>query len=105
LRSEGVIGEVINLGTGFEISIGDAAHAIADVMDTPIDVELDTQRLRPQKSEVERLCADNGKARRLMGWSPRYTGLDGFKRGLGRTVDWFKDPAHLGLYKVEAYNL
>lgn len=105
LAADEVVGEVINLGSGFEISIGDTARAIAEVMETAIDVELDDQRLRPDRSEVERLCASTAKARRLLNWSPEFAGLDGFRRGLVRTVTWFKDPLNLALYKPDAYNL
>jgi len=105
LTADGVIGEVINLGSGFEISIGDTARAIAGVMGAPIDLVEDPRRLRPAKSEVERLCASNDKAQRLLGWAPEFAGADGFARGLARTVEWFQDPANLARYKTDAYNL
>jgi len=105
IRADGVVGEVINLGSGFEISIGDTARAIAAVMGAPIEIEMDEQRRRPEKSEVERLCAGTDKARRLLAWSPEFAGLDGFKRGLARTVDWFRDPVNLAKYKADTYNL
>jgi dTDP-glucose 4,6-dehydratase len=105
LQADRVVGEVINLGSGFEISIGETAQAIAAVMGATIEVTLDEQRLRPEKSEVERLCASNEKAKRLLDWSPQFSGLDGFKRGLATTVDWFKDPVNLARYKADAYNL
>ena len=60
---------------------------------------------RPEKSEVERLWADNGKALELLGWYPRYGGLDGFRRGLAESVAWFTEPAHLASYKSGIYNL
>jgi NAD dependent epimerase/dehydratase len=105
LQADGVVGEVINLGSGFEISIGDTARLIADVMGIGIELVQDDRRLRPEKSEVERLCADNDKARRLLNWSPRFAGLEGLERGLARTVEWFKAPANLSRYKIDAYNL
>ena len=105
LRSEKVIGEVINLGSNFEISIGDTARAIAELMKVEIEILTDNQRLRPEKSEVERLCASNIKAKRLMGWSPEFAGLDGFKRGLSQTIRWFSDMDNLVKYKSEIYNL
>ena len=105
LESDSGIGEVINLGSNFEISIGDTARTIAEVMTAEIEILTDEQRLRPDKSEVERLWADNSKARELLGWTPAYGGLDGFRRGLGETVQWFTDPANLGRYKVHQYNL
>ena len=105
LSSSNGVGEVINLGSGFEISIGDAARVIADVMGAEIEIVTDEQRLRPEKSEVERLCASNDKARRLLGWTPAYAGLEGFKRGVARTVEWFSDPGNLARYKAELYNV
>ncbi len=105
LEADHVVGEVINLGSGFEISIGDTARAIAEVMGANIELVLDDQRLRPDRSEVERLCASTDKARRLLNWAPEFGGLAGFRRGLARTVDWFKEPANLARYKVDAYNL
>jgi dTDP-glucose 4,6-dehydratase len=105
LHADGVVGEVINLGSGFEISIADTARSIAEVMGERIEVTLDEQRLRPAKSEVERLLASNEKARRVLNWSPQFAGLDGFKRGLARTVEWFRVPANLARYKADAYNL
>ena len=100
-----VVGEVINVGSGFEISIGDTARAIADVMGVTIELEQDDVRLRPQKSEVERLFAATDKARRLLNWSPRFGGAEGFTRGLAHTAEWFQNPANLARYKVDVYNL
>jgi NAD dependent epimerase/dehydratase len=105
LKSEKSVGEVINIGSNFEISIGDTAHAIAKVMGAEIEIVSDEKRLRPEKSEVERLWASNEKAGELLGWHPKYGGLDGFKRGVNETVDWFAKPAHLSCYKSDVYNL
>ncbi|PIR26655.1 MAG: NAD-dependent dehydratase [Deltaproteobacteria bacterium CG11_big_fil_rev_8_21_14_0_20_42_23] len=105
LRSERAIGEVINLGSNFEISIGDTARAIAEVMETEIEIVTDEIRLRPEKSEVERLWASNEKAHHLLDWKPQYAGADGFRRGLKETADWFRNPTCLSMYKPEIYNL
>ena len=105
LESEKIVGEAINIGSNFEISIGDTARAIAGVMGADIEIISDEQRLRPEKSEVERLWAANGKARDLLAWQPEYGGLDGFQRGLAETVAWFRDPAHLQRYKSDLYNI
>jgi len=105
LRADNVIGEVINLGSAYEISIGDTARAIAELMGVGIDLVTDSQRLRPEGSEVERLFASADKAKRLMDWSPAYGGTDGFKRGLSQTIEWFRDPANLSRYKGDVYNL
>ena len=100
-----VLGEVINIGSGFEISIGDTARAIADVMGVPLTVVSDEQRFRPESSEVERLLSDTEKARRLMDWSPAYGGLEGFKRGLSETVGWFRQSHNLSKYKHDIYSI
>ncbi len=105
LESDRAIGEVINLGSNFEISIGDTAHAIAESMGTTIEIMTDEQRLRPEKSEVERLWASNVKARQLLGWQPQYGGRDGFLRGMVETIAWFREPANLSAYKANIYNL
>ncbi|MEY4316909.1 MAG: hypothetical protein RI902_717 [Pseudomonadota bacterium] len=105
LESDNGIGEVINLGSNFEISIGDAAHAIAEAMDTSIEIITDEQRLRPEKSEVERLWASNTKALELLGWAPKYGSREGFLRGLTDTIAWFREPANLSAYKADIYNL
>ncbi len=105
LESDRGIGEVINLGSNFEISIGDTAHAIAEAMGVSIKIITDEQRLRPEKSEVERLWASNTKARELLGWQPQYGGRNGFMRGLTDTIDWFREPTHLSAYKADIYNL
>ena len=105
LRSDAGVGDVINIGSNFEISIGDTARTIAEIMQADIEIVTDDQRLRPTASEVERLWAANDKARTLLGWQPRYGGPDGFRRGLAETVDWFRDPAALARYKPDRYNL
>ena len=105
LNSNRSIGTVINIGSNFEISIGETARAIADVMGFDIEIITDDQRMRPAMSEVERLWASNEKARDLLGWQPQFGGLDGFRRGLAETVAWFSNPAHLSAYKAEIYNI
>lgn len=105
LRSEQAVGEVINIGSSFEISIGDTVKTISDVMDTQIEVQTEEQRLRPNKSEVERLYADNKKAKRLLGWQPSFSGIDGFEKGLSETVEWFMNKENLKAYKSERYNI
>lgn len=105
LESDNGVGEVINLGSNFEISIGDTAHAIAEVMGTSIEITTDEQRLRPEKSEVERLWASNTKALELLGWVPKYGRREGFLRGLTETITWFRESQNLSAYKADIYNL
>lgn len=105
LESDRGVGEVINIGSNFEISIGDTASAIAEAMGTSIEIITDEQRLRPEKSEVERLWASNAKAHELLGWQPKYGCREGFLRGLTETIAWFREPANLCAYKTDIYNI
>lgn len=105
LDSDQGIGKVINVGSGFEISIGDTARTISELMSAEIEVITDRERLRPEKSEVERLLASSDKAREVLGWRPRYAGLEGFRRGLGETIAWFSNPENLTAYKADIYNV
>jgi NAD dependent epimerase/dehydratase len=105
LKSEQGVGEVINIGSNYEISIGDTVKVIAEAMGADIEILTDEQRLRPEKSEVDRLWASNEKAKQLLGWQPSYDGVEGFKRGIAETAAWFREPANLAAYKSDIYNL
>lgn len=104
-KSDNAVGQVTNIGSNYEVTIGDAVKMIAQIMGATVTVETDDQRLRPEKSEVERLWADNTKAKTIMGWEPLYGGLDGLKRGLEDTVAWFRDSENLKNYKADIYNI
>jgi len=104
-QSEKSVGEVINIGSNFEISIGETVNLIAQIMEADIEIKTDQIRLRPDKSEVERLWADNSKARELIGWEPLYSGRDGFRLGLTETVEWFTNPENLKIYRTKVYNI
>ena len=92
------VGEVINIGSNFEISIGDLANKIVSLIGKNAEIITDPVRVRPQDSEVERLWCDNTKAKRLLGWEPK-TSLD---EGLEKTIEWISE--HMNLYKPELYN-
>jgi len=104
-ESDKVLGEEVNLGSNYEISIGDTVNLIAEVMGAEVGIQTDDQRLRPEKSEVERLWADNSKALELLDWAPQYANLEGFRRALAETIDWFTEPANLQQYKHGTYNI
>lgn len=105
LTSSHGAGEVINIGSGFEISIKDTALLIAKILGVKILIEEDGARKRPKKSEVERLWASNAKAKKLLGWSPRYGGKKGFERGLEETIRWFSEPSNLAKYPKDSYSI
>lgn len=104
-ESDKTIGEIINIGSNYEITIGDTLKLISDIMNVEIAHDTDSQRMRPENSEVERLWADNSKAARLAGWVPAYGGSEGLKRGLQETIEWFKNPEHMRQYKPGEYNI
>jgi NAD dependent epimerase/dehydratase len=104
-ESDAAVGQVINIGSNYEISIGSAVGMIADIMGVQVSIETDAQRLRPAKSEVERLWADNARAREVAGWVPEFGGCDGLRRGLTETVGWFTHHENLARYKFDIYNV
>ena len=103
LCAERIVGQTLNAGSGFEISMGDTARLIAEVMGVRVDILEDAQRLRPAGSEVERLVADAGQLKKLAGWQPAYGNLAGFRQGLEETAAWFSQPANLVRYRAGRY--
>jgi dTDP-glucose 4,6-dehydratase len=103
--SNNAIGEVINLGSNFEISIGECFALIRELMSVDVIANLEGIRMRPIQSEVERLFACNQKAKTLLGWQPNYGGIEGFKKGLEKTIAWFSNKNNLQLYKTNTYNI
>jgi dTDP-glucose 4,6-dehydratase len=98
-EKEKSIGEVINIGSGFEISIGDLAEKIVRLTQSKITIKIDKKRVRPKDSEVERLLADVTKARKMLSWQPEVN-LDS---GLKKTIKWISD--HIDDYKVGMYTI
>lgn len=105
ITSDNAIGEVINIGSNFEVSIGETVQLIAEVMGVEIETETETVRLRPERSEVERLWADNTKAKKILGWEPFYGSHEGLRRGLTETIEWFTKPDNIRGYKADRYNI
>jgi dTDP-glucose 4,6-dehydratase len=105
LTAEPAVGETINVGSGFEISIADLVQLIQAEMKVDVGVASEDRRLRPAASEVERLLAANEKARELLGWEPRRSGRDGLIEGLRETIAWFVQPANLSRYRSDHYAL
>jgi len=89
-ETPGVEGETINLGTGSEVSIGDLAREIINLIGRDVRIQIDPARLRPEKSEVFRLLSDNRKAKALLNWEPQYT----IRQGLEKTIAWVSDNLH-----------
>jgi dTDP-glucose 4,6-dehydratase len=91
------IGEVINIGTGKEIAVSGLVREVEQILGKRLKVIHDKERVRPKKSEVERLCADAGKAKRLLGWSPKV----GLREGLKETVEYIR--LNISRYKSQDY--
>ena len=104
VESDVSVGEVINIGSGFEISIKELGETIGDLMGSEIEFNTEEARLRPSKSEVERLLADNSKAKQIINWVPKYAGKEGLKRGLKETIDWYSRPETLKKYRTDEFN-
>ena len=91
--------EVINSASNFEISIESTAKLISDIMNREVQILSERERIRLKKSEVNRLFGCNNKLKSLTNWEPSFHGINGFKKGLEVTIDWFSDPQNLSLYK------
>jgi len=100
-ESSNTIGEVVNIGSNFEISVGDTLNIIKELMNSDVEFVIDEQRIRPEKSEVFRLWCDNTKIEKLTGFKPQV----GIQEGLKRTIDWITQPDNLKNYKSEIYNV
>jgi NAD dependent epimerase/dehydratase len=100
-RSDKTIGEVVNIGSGVEISVGDTLNLIKQLMHSDVTFITDDARIRPENSEVFRLCCDNTKIHNLTGFTPQYS----LEQGLLQCIDWFTRPENLARYKIDIYNV
>jgi NAD dependent epimerase/dehydratase len=100
-RCDKAIGETVNIGSNFEISVGDTLNLIRELMNSDVEFLIDEQRIRPEKSEVFRLLCDNTKIRELTGFVQEYS----IRQGLQKTIDWFALPENLAKYKADIYNV
>ena len=100
-EEDNTIGETINIGSNFEISIADTLNIIKELMRSDVKFITDEQRIRPEKSEVFRLWCDNTKIEKLTGFKPEFD----IKQGLQKTIEWITEPNHLKTYKSEIYNV
>lgn len=100
-KCENAIGETVNIGSNFEISISDTLDLIKEIMQSDVEFITEQQRIRPEKSEVFRLWCDNSKIYSLTGFEPKYS----IKDGLKRTIEWFTNPKNLEKYKANIYNV
>ena len=96
----------MNVGSGKEISIKNLIEKIISKSSSKkIEIKKDKKRVRPKKSEVNRLISSNKKAKNILKWSPKYSGKKGFQKGILETVEWFRNSQNLKYYKSDLYNL
>lgn len=100
-RCREAIGEVVNIGSNFEISVGDTLNIIKEYMESDVEFIQDDQRMRPEKSEVLRLWCDNSKLSSLTGFMPDFD----IRAGLRRTIEWYTVPENLKKFKTDIYNV
>lgn len=96
---EEVVGRTFNAGSGVEISVGDTVQLIAELMGTTVDIKVEDERLRPERSEVMRLISDSSAINQAASWKPGHTLVE----GLSTTIEWFCDPDNLRHYKTDTY--
>ena len=101
-ESKKSIGEVINIGSGYEISIKELTNIIMDLTNTQSKIISEEKRVRPRKGEVDRLRANINKAKKLIDWEPKFKGKRGLRAGLVKTIKWFNH--NLENYKTDIYN-
>lgn len=102
-EGQGGIGEVFNMGSGFEISMGEVVAMLSEISGRKVAVSEDPARVRPENSEVERLWSDSSKIESVFGWKPAHAGHDGLYRGLEKTYAWFRDNANEAGYDAKRY--
>lgn len=100
-RCEATIGQELNIATGRDYTMAETLDLIKELMGADVEIITDPDRIRPEKSEVTRLCGDATRLRQLTGWAPRHT----FKEGLRKTIEWFADPRNTMQYKPDRYNV
>ncbi len=98
------VGEIINIGSGFEISIKDLVSKISKITGIKIHIQSENKRIRPKKSEVDRLFANTKKAKRILNWSPKYSKKSDFEKSLRKTIEWFSKTENLKHYKIDIFN-
>ncbi len=105
INCKNTIGKTINIGSNFETSILDVVQIVSDIVGTKISVITDNKRIRPKKSEVNQLLADNSVAKQILNWHPKFYGAKGLKKGLKYTIEWMSKEENIMKYKSGIYNI
>ena len=105
LEATNIAGETINLCSNYEVSIEEVVNIISQCLNRKIIIRNDKRRIRPEKSEVYRLFGDNAKAKDILGWTPKFSGLDGLQKGLMQTIDWMKSEPSVNAKDATQYRI
>ncbi len=105
INNKNILGQTFNLGTGHEISIKEIVKMVSDILNKKLVIVKDNKRIRPKKSEVDRLVASNLRGKKLLKWKPKFSGQEGFKRGLEQTIEWFENNLDQKNFKTKIYNV
>jgi dTDP-glucose 4,6-dehydratase len=105
LQTSKIVGEIINLGAGFEISIKETIDIIIKIIGKEVKIIHENKRIRAEKSEVNRLFSNNTLAKNILNWEPIYGDKKGFTKGLEKTINWFSDSNNSSKYKHDIYNI
>ena len=103
LKSKNAIGKTINIGSGYEISIKNLIKVITDQTGRKINVLTDSKRVRPDRSEVNRLCCSNKLAKNILNWKPSFKGKFGLAKGIKSTLKWYSIKENLKKYKSDNF--
>ncbi len=105
IKNKKCVGEIINIGNGYDISIRKLVQITSKLLNKKNKIQIDEKRIRVKNSEVMKLKSSNTKAKKLLNWKPKYSGIGGLKKGLQKTINWFSNEDNLKYYKFEKYNI
>lgn len=103
IKNKKIVGETINLGNSFEVKVEDIIKIVENKLKTKFKIIIDNKRIRPKKSEVNRLLSNNKKAKKLLKWKLKYSGVNGFKQGIGKTIEWIENNKEIFLKESNKY--
>ena len=105
ILKKNINGEIINIGSGYEISIKELLKLIMKIRGKKVDIRIENIRKRPSKSEVKRLLASNIKAKKLLNWKPKYKNKNGLEKALKKTIAWYENKKNKPFIKSDIYNI
>ena len=105
IKNEKIIGETINIGNNYEISIKEILKIIRKQVNSDKEIRIDKPRIRAHSTEVKRLFSSNKKAKRILKWEPKFKNRNGIEKGIKIAIEWYKDPVNMNKFKTDIYNI